>query len=65
MRVGAWVRLVLIVSVKIAVSYRHPTYDYYYADNYDKHYEEEDYLMTHVPKDYDLGADFEVCLYIL
>ena len=59
MRVGAWARLVLIVSVQTVVS-RYPTYDYYYYDNYDEDYEEQEYLTSHVPKDFNLEADFEV-----
>ena len=60
MRVLAWGRLILtclqFISVKTVSGYYN---DHYY---YNEDYDEEDYpgLTDHLPKDYDIGADFEV-----
>ena len=37
--------------------------DYYYYNEDDEAY--DDFLTSHVPKDWDVGQDFEVCISLL
>ena len=61
MRVGAWARLVFtylkFVSVQVVSGYYTDNY-YYYNEDYDE--QEYPAITNHVPKDFDIGSDFEV-----
>ena len=63
MRVKVFARFALIVRVLCLAQQDYYYYSEYSDDDVDKAY--KDHLTSHVPKDWDIGQDYEVCIFML
>ena len=61
MRVQIFVRFALILRVLSLGQQDHYYYDYYNDADEDQAY--HDYLTSNVPQDFDIGQDYEVCIF--